>query len=238
MNDRKFGELSKCRQTPKPLVHFDPFPSWVLMSPGRFVCSAAGGENSGWSFRGQHSAGLSGLVPEEHLGGRGRKGAFLVHPWRREAWERQADGGNPRCSPVSWFYVDSVILLVWRIADKGNNWRIGMWLLRKIPWRRTQQATRRPVLCLENPMDRGAWRAAVHGVAQTQPRLNRSNKCRYSSARLGPGAEFRGSRGAGYRWAAPTALPSFPSPLKRLWHACRVLPGVQSAVCGLWLLEK
>ena len=24
-------------------------------------------------------------------------------------------------------------------------------------------------------MDRGAWRAAVHGVAQTQPRLNRSN---------------------------------------------------------------
>ena len=71
------------------------------MSPGRFVCSAAGGENSGWSFRGQHSAGLSGLVPEEHLGGRGWKGAFLVRPWRREAWERQADGGNPRCSPVS-----------------------------------------------------------------------------------------------------------------------------------------
>ena len=23
--------------------------------------------------------------------------------------------------------------------------------------------------CLENPMDRGAWRAAVHGVAKTQP---------------------------------------------------------------------
>ena len=26
--------------------------------------------------------------------------------------------------------------------------------------------------CLENPMDRGAWRAAVHGVAQSQTRLH------------------------------------------------------------------
>ena len=25
--------------------------------------------------------------------------------------------------------------------------------------------------CLKNPMDRGAWRAAVHGVAQSQTRL-------------------------------------------------------------------
>ena len=27
--------------------------------------------------------------------------------------------------------------------------------------------------CLENPMDRGAWRAAVHGVAESQTRLKR-----------------------------------------------------------------
>ena len=27
--------------------------------------------------------------------------------------------------------------------------------------------------CLENPMDRGAWRATVHGVAKSQMRLNR-----------------------------------------------------------------
>ena len=27
--------------------------------------------------------------------------------------------------------------------------------------------------CLENPMDRGAWRAAVYGVAQSQTRLKR-----------------------------------------------------------------
>ena len=26
--------------------------------------------------------------------------------------------------------------------------------------------------CLENPMDRGAWRATVHGVAKSQPRLS------------------------------------------------------------------
>ena len=26
--------------------------------------------------------------------------------------------------------------------------------------------------CLENPMDRGAWRAIVHGVAESQTRLN------------------------------------------------------------------
>ena len=27
--------------------------------------------------------------------------------------------------------------------------------------------------CLENPMDRGAWRAAVHGIAKSQTRLKR-----------------------------------------------------------------
>ena len=26
--------------------------------------------------------------------------------------------------------------------------------------------------CLENPMDRGAWQATVHGVAKSQTRLN------------------------------------------------------------------
>ena len=36
----------------------------------------------------------------------------------------------------------------------------------KIPWRRTWQPT--PVFFLEKPMDRGAWRAAVHGEADSQ----------------------------------------------------------------------
>ena len=29
--------------------------------------------------------------------------------------------------------------------------------------------------CLENPMDRGAWRAIVHRVAKSQTRLNQLN---------------------------------------------------------------
>ena len=39
----------------------------------------------------------------------------------------------------------------------------------KSPWRRAWQ----PILysCLENPMDRGAWRATVHRVAKSQTRL-------------------------------------------------------------------
>ena len=36
---------------------------------------------------------------------------------------------------------------------------------RKIPWRRAWQPT--PVFLLENPMDRGAWRATVHRVAKS-----------------------------------------------------------------------
>ena len=37
------------------------------------------------------------------------------------------------------------------------------------PWRRKWQPT--PLSCLENPMDRGAWRAALHRVAQSWTRL-------------------------------------------------------------------
>ena len=32
-------------------------------------------------------------------------------------------------------------------------------------------ATHSSILALENPMDRGAWQAAVHRVAPSQPRL-------------------------------------------------------------------
>ena len=41
----------------------------------------------------------------------------------------------------------------------------------KIPWRRAWQPT--PVFFLENPMDRGAWRATVHGVAKSRTGLKR-----------------------------------------------------------------
>ena len=34
------------------------------------------------------------------------------------------------------------------------------------PWRRKWQPTQ--YSCLENPMDKGAWQATVHGVANSQ----------------------------------------------------------------------
>ena len=42
--------------------------------------------------------------------------------------------------------------------------------VRKIPWRRAWQPTS-VFMSLENPMDRGAWRATVHRVAKRQTRL-------------------------------------------------------------------
>ena len=41
----------------------------------------------------------------------------------------------------------------------------------KIPWRRARQPLQ--YSCLENPMVRGAWWAAVHGVTENQTRLKR-----------------------------------------------------------------
>ena len=36
-------------------------------------------------------------------------------------------------------------------------------------------------LCLENPMDRGAWQAAVHGVTESQTRLSDLYICHIKS---------------------------------------------------------
>ena len=41
--------------------------------------------------------------------------------------------------------------------------RFNPWV-KKIPWRRKWQST--PVFLPESPMDRGAWRAIVHGVTE------------------------------------------------------------------------
>ena len=48
-------------------------------------------------------------------------------------------------------------------ANTGNA-RDDPWV-GKIPWRRKWQPTQ--YSCLENPMDRGAWRATVHGAAES-----------------------------------------------------------------------
>ena len=49
------------------------------------------------------------------------------------------------------------------------------------PWvRKTpleeEMATCSGILAWDDPMDRGAWRAAVHGVAKSQTRLKQLNK--------------------------------------------------------------
>ena len=49
------------------------------------------------------------------------------------------------------------------IRDGFNPW------VEKIPWRRAWQPT--SVFCLENPMDRGAWRAIVHRVTKSRTQL-------------------------------------------------------------------
>ena len=44
----------------------------------------------------------------------------------------------------------------------------------KIPWRRKCQPLQ--YSCLENPMDRGVWRATVHRVAKSQTQLRQLSK--------------------------------------------------------------
>ena len=51
----------------------------------------------------------------------------------------------------------------------------------KVPWRRARRYS-----CLENPMDRGAWRATVHRVAKSQTRLNKQ-ECARLAYRMGMG---------------------------------------------------
>ena len=46
---------------------------------------------------------------------------------------------------------------------------LGPWV-RKIPWRR-EHGNPLQYSCLENPIDRGAWQATVHGVAKSQTQL-------------------------------------------------------------------
>jgi len=50
--------------------------------------------------------------------------------------------------------------------------RVNSWVW-KILWRREWQAP--PVFLLENPMDRGGWRATVCGVAKSWTRLSNSH---------------------------------------------------------------
>ena len=58
-----------------------------------------------------------------------------------------------------------MVIMVKNLPANAEDKRHGfnLWV-GKIPWRRAWQPT--PEYCLENPMDRGAWRATVHRVAK------------------------------------------------------------------------
>ena len=73
--------------------------------------------------------------------------------------------------------------------------------------------------CLENPKDRGAWRAAIYGVAQSQTRLQRLSV----QACIGRGngnplqcSCLENPRDAGACWAAVSGVAQSRTRLKRL----------------------
>ena len=71
---------------------------------------------------------------------------------------------------ILWMYTSiraSLVAQQWRICLQCRRPEFDPWV-GKIPWRRAWQPT-----CLENPMDRGAWWAAIYGVAQSQTWLKR-----------------------------------------------------------------
>ena len=71
--------------------------------------------------------------------------------------------------------------------------RLGSWV-QSLGWEDPLEEGHGNILqysCLENPMDRGAWRAAVHGVAKSQTCLKRLSMHCFNQSRLNarrPGA--------------------------------------------------
>ena len=74
--------------------------------------------------------------------------------------------------------------------------------VRKIPCRREQPHT--PVLCLGNPMDRGAWRATVHGVIKVPILLQKGYVVKFPPAfyqrNLWPSTKVTSLEGKENRW--------------------------------------
>ena len=154
------------------------------LKPGHGLCTQRPAEAGG---RGGTTAGGEELGPEPwrdpHAGREGRPS-----PWNRNLHRRCPERGRPLQSWESGSGDSAELkrgLLPFqqnlkgrhasprghsgkgstcqcrRLKTRGFNPWVG-----KIPWRRTWQPT--PVFFLENPMDRGAWRAIVHGEAESQ----------------------------------------------------------------------
>ena len=83
----------------------------------------------------------------------------------------------------------------------------------KVPWRRKWQHTR--YSCLENPMERGAWRATVYSVTKSQTRLcahTHQRMCCYTFTYARQAVSSSGLRRAlVFRWPRPVP------PLRGAW---------------------
>ena len=87
-----------------------------------------------------------------------------------------------------------------------------------------QQPT--PVLCLENPMHRGTWWAAVHGVAQSQTRLKWLSMHAYTGEGNGSPLQcscLENPRDGGAWWAAFYGVAQSRTRLKRLSRSSSLL---------------
>ena len=76
--------------------------------------------------------------------------------------------------------------------------------------------------CLENPMDRGAWWATVHGVAQSQTQLSDRTAANGVTTLVQPGLEPWQS---GSQQVLLTTPQGRPAPLLGRPPACSDLPG-------------
>ena len=83
----------------------------------------------------------------------------------REAW-RTVVHGVTESDKTEWLNLAEAKELSWSAREKTGNYFVLM--------EKTREGNGNPVQysCLENPMDGGAWWAAVHGVAKSRTRLS------------------------------------------------------------------
>ena len=70
-------------------------------------------------------------------------------------------------SPWNYYFLKFVIIMIWGVAQLIKNLSATQETQVRSLDRKDLQYS-----CLENPMDRGAWWATVHGVAESWTRLS------------------------------------------------------------------
>ena len=63
------------------------------------------------------------------------------------------------------------LVVTWHIGIPQNSYNFRSKFMLLVPLVREGNGTRLQYSCLENPMDRGAWQAAVHGVTKSRTQL-------------------------------------------------------------------